>query len=298
MNKSEIISFLGSVEIYEEYKNLVIEELKRLIDFYGYTKNFEETNVYEQFAELYLQSWMYSNQRFIDEVHELQNKVFSEEEIREYRNKNPIIPEYIGDIMEEEFRCIFGGEELSAEKKQQKEDYFNNPQLLSEEEAQAKMKKDNEDKISKIMEFFNLQHFKDTLRRPPCILQVRSDPIYFDISKNEKFFIRILKGNSGYKKPFMELSKGEEYDYVVSSDQIFIIRYKKYKPEILAYIPDKEYPEGMLRSAWIQQENDNQFTKEFIAQNKELYNKFKGKVDFDRLAMTLLEGIIQEYQDK
>ena len=55
---------------------LVIEELKRLIDFYGYTKNFEETNVYEQFAELYLQSWMYSNQRFIDEVHELQNKIW------------------------------------------------------------------------------------------------------------------------------------------------------------------------------------------------------------------------------
>ena len=292
MNKSEIISFLGSAEIYEEYKNLVIEELKRQIDFYGYTKNFEETNVYEQFAELYLQSWMYSNQRFIDEVHELQNKVFSEEEIREYRNKNPIIPEYIGDIMEEEFRCIFGDEELSAEKKQQKEDYFNNPQLLSEEEAQAKMKKDNEDKISKIMEFFDLQHFKDTLRRKPCFLLVRSDPKHFGISnKHEEFFTRILKGNSGCKKSFMELSEGEEYDYVVSSDQIFIIRYKKYKPEILAYIPDKEYPEGMLRSAWIQQENDTQVRDEL----KTVYDKFQGRTDFDNLhIMQNLKRIIQE----
>lgn len=297
MDKSEIISFLGSAEIYEEYKNLVINELRRQIDFYGHTKNFEETNVYEQFAELYLQGWMYSNQRFIDKVHELQNKVFSEEEIRKYINENPIIPEYIGDIMEEEFMCIFGDEELADEKKQQKEDYFNNPQLLSEEEAQAKMKKSNEDEISRIMEVFNLQHFKEKLKSNQVyFFNVHSNPK--DVSIGKRGTKSVLKENPGSKTSILELPEGEEYDFDVNSEQIFILGLPKGYPHIYAYFPDKEYPEGMLRSTLIQQENDNQFTKEFIAQNKELYDKFKGKVDFNRLAMPLLEGIIQEYQDK
>ena len=92
MEKSKIIEFLGSKKQYEEYKNLVINELKRQIQSNGLTQHFDErTNVYEEFAEMYLQGWMHSKKELIDELNELKNKVFSEEEIREYIKENPII---------------------------------------------------------------------------------------------------------------------------------------------------------------------------------------------------------------
>ncbi len=286
MDKNQIIEFLGSEEIYEKYRKLVIDELKKQIELLGLTTHFEGTNVYEQFADFYIQGWLYSNQRAVDKICELKNKNFSQEEIKEYINKNPIIPDDIQRIISEEFMYIFDDKDISTEKKQKKEDYFKNPELLSEEEALNLMKKDNQEEVFKTMEFFNLQSFKDELNlQKRHFLNINSDPK--NVGFGRKGIKSVIRENTGSKPSMRELPENEEYDYDVNSDQIFIIGFPKGYPYVYAYIPNKEYPKGTLRSTLIQNEIDSKCTDEL----ESLYKKYQGKVDFGGIYRQVMERV-------
>ena len=65
-----------------------------------------------------------------------------------------------------------------------------------------------------------------------------------------------------------------------------------------AYFPDKKYPEGLLRSTLIQEENNIAFIAEATDQLKALYTKYRGKVNFDDLSKKVLDRIIQEHLEQ
>lgn len=298
MNKSEIISFLGSEETYEKYRQLVIEELKRQIEFMGLTTHFEGTNVYDQFADFYIQGWIHNNQRFVDEINKIRSTVFSQEKIQEYIQSNPIHPEGIPDyIVNIRFKVFFEEGDITPEEQQQLNEYDNGLQLLSEEEARTKMEKNKQVEISQIMQLFDLQHFKDALKtNQGRFFNVYTNPK--DLSIGKIGLKSVLKENSGSKTSIGELPKGKEYDFDVNSEQIFIVGLPENYPHLVAYFPDKEYPEGMLRSTLIQNENNSAFIAEATAQLETLYGKYKGKVNFDILSGEVLNRIIQGHLEK
>lgn len=297
MDKSEIISFLGNIETYEEYKKLVIEELKRQIELRGLTTHFEGTNVYDQFADFYIQGWINDNQRWLDEIDEKKNTDFSKEEIGQYIREHPIIPQDILELQFEEKLLAIEGKELSPDLKQKIEDYNNNPRLLLEENARNLMTKNNQARISELMEYFNLSSFLSNLDRvKERFLIVESNPENFSVGRIGTK--SIITENTGSKPSMSEQPEGEEYDFDVNSRQILIIGLPKDYPSILAYFPDKEYPEGMLRSTLIQNENNSAFIAEATAQMEKLYGKYKGRVNFDKLSREVLNRIIQEHLEK
>ena len=291
MDKSEIISFLGSEETYEKYRQLVIAELKRQIELMELVTHFEGTNVYEQFADFYMQGWISTNQRWVDEVNIIRNKVFSQEEIDNYIKSNPIVPKDIPEYIENiQYKELFEEEEITPKEKQDMAEYFNGLPLLSEEEARTEMERNKQVEISRIMELFDLQHFKDDLKTKQIhFLNVYTNPK--DLSIGKRVIKSVLKENSGSKTSIGELPEGEEYDFDVNSEQIFIVGLPKNDPFIFAYFPDKEYPEGMLRSTLIQNENNSAFIAEATDQLKALYDKYKGRVNFAELLKSVLDII-------
>ncbi len=294
MEKSEIINFLGSEETYEKYRQLVIAELKRQIELKGLTTHFEGTNVYEQFADFYIQGWIKGNQRLVDEINEKKNTDFSEEEISQYISKHPIIPQEIQELQFQEKLLMFTGEKLSPDLKQQIECYFNNPKLLSEEDARALMTQENQRIISELTSYFDLQHFEQDLEvhKSHGFLVVESNPKDFDI--NRRGIKSILRENTGSKPSMSEQLEDESCDFDVSAEQSVIAGLLNDYPFILVYHPNQEYPEGMLRSEFIQNTNNNEFIAEATEQLEALYNRYKGCVDFETLSRRVLDAIMDK----
>ena len=268
--------------------------MKRQIELFGFSTHFEGTNVYEEFADFYMQGWISANQKLINEVIEKRNKVFSQDEIRQHRKDKIKVPENILTIS---FKNIFEGGKITPEESQQLDEYNNNLPLLSEEEVRTEMERRKQDEISQIMEFFNLQHFTDDLKNKQIyFLRVCSNPK--DLSIGKRGIRSVIKANSGSKTSIEELPESEEYDFDVNSEQIFIAGLPKDYPFIYAYFPDKKYPEGLLRSTLIQEENNIAFIAEATDQLKALYTKYRGKVNFDDLSKKVLDRIIQEHLEQ
>ncbi len=182
MEKSEIINYLGSEELYEELKKFVNNELNEEIESRGLITHFEGTNVYEQFADFYIQGWINYDAYWLEEINEEWNKKIE---------SNPDIIFQLKDLKLQRF----------------KNEFFNGVKIL-----------------------------------------VESDPIKFGITR--RWTKSVIKGNTGFKSPISGLPKDEIYDFDVNSEQIAIMDIE-FQPCIFAYFPDKEYPEGTLRSKLI-----------------------------------------------
>lgn len=290
MIENQIIEILGSQEKYIEYKNLIIQALKRELDLSGIATCFDDTAIFEQFADFYLQGWLFDNEELINRVRQLKDKNFTQDEIRNFIEKHPIIPEDIESLLNEKrliemFGEGNGKESLNHEDEEKINDYMKNPELLSEEDALSLMKDNLSSEISQLMECFGLQSFKNNLDSQFNIgfLHVNSNPKDFDI--NRRNIKSILKGNTKFNTSHREQSDDEQYDFEVNSEQIVIIGLQKGYPIIEVYIPDKEYPEGTLRSTLIQKEKEDICEKELRA----LYLKFQGQgVDFSKVYQSVM----------
>ena len=166
---------------------------------------------------------------------------------------------------------------------------YKNPQLLSEEEAQTLLEKENKDDISNIMQYFNLENFKKDLNRHKSnFLNVKSDPKEFGISR--RLIKSVLMENTGIKPSINVQPEDCKMDFEVNSKQIIIASYLTGDPFIYAYIPNQEYPKGTLRSTLIQKENESKFKEEL----RTALRKYAGKVNVGRLSEEVLNEFIEK----
>ena len=160
---------------------------------------------------------------------------------------------------------------------------YKNPQLLSEEEAQTLLEKENEDDISNIMQYFNLENFKEDLNRHKSnFLNVKSDPKEFGISR--RLIKSVLMENTGIKPSINAQPEDCKMDFEVNSIQIIIAGFLTGGPFIYVYIPNQEYPKGTLRSTLIQKENDSKFKEALRTALSNLKEEYAENVDFYKLS--------------
>lgn len=290
MTENQIIEILGSQEKCIEYKNLIIQALKRELDVSEIATCFDGIDIFEQFADFYLQGWLFDKEELINRVRQLKDRNFTQDEIRNFIEEHPIIPKDIESLLNRKRLIeLFGVgddiESLTSEEEEIINDYMKNPELLSEEDALALMNDDLNSEISQIMKGFDLQSFKGNLVQQINIgfLHVNSNPKDFDITRRS--IKSILKGNTEFNTSHSEQFDDEQYDFEVNSKQIVIIGLQKDYPIIEVYIPDKEYPEGTLRSTLIQKEKEDMCGEELRA----LYLKYQRQgVDFSKVYQNVM----------
>lgn len=290
MTEGQIIEILGSEERYIEYKSLIIQALRRELDIFGTVAHFDETDVFEQFTNFYLQGWLFDNEQIINRVRQLKDRKFTQDEISNFIKEHPVIPKDIEVLLNRRKLIGFFGdgegiESLTPEEEKKINDYMKNPELLSEEDALTLMYDDLKSEISQRMKDFDLQSFRRSLEQQSSygFLHVSSNPKDFDINRRE--IKSILKGNTEFNTSFSEQFNNEQYDFEVNSEQIVIIGLQKGYPIVEVYMPDKEYPEGTLRSSLIQKEIEDKCEEEL----KALYQKYQGQgVNFSRIYQNVM----------
>ena len=50
----------------------------------GMAEHFDETDVFEKFANFYLQGWLFDNEKLINKVRDLKEKCFTQDEISNF----------------------------------------------------------------------------------------------------------------------------------------------------------------------------------------------------------------------
>lgn len=271
MPENQIIELLGGQEKYLEYKNIIIEALKRALNKSGIATQFDGTDIYEQYVIFTIQNWVSMNEVSINKVRELKDelkdKKFTPKEISDYIEEKRA-SETKWSLARKELSKVFA--KFSDELTPDEED---NTVSISEEEAVTEMKKHLEAEISPIMYKYSLERLSDILRT--TWINVTTKPIAFDI--NRRRIKSVLKGNTEFDISHSEQSEDEQYDFDVNAVQIVIFDVQNDLPNIKVYLPDKEYPEGTLRSTLILQGKEKKCEKELEA----LYKKYQEQgVDF------------------
>ncbi len=288
INEDEIIECFGSTENYEDIAMQVAQELKKEIKDKGLEKNFEGIDIIKEFCYPYLQNWMKDNKDTISKVLKMKNKSFSEKEIQEY------IQQHAQEQIELDikFKELFGEEKLSTKEQEKKEKLENKPEELTTEEAIKKLTDENEEQIQAYRKIYSEEKFSSKLERDidEGFISVYSNPKDFQIPFSKFVSSKILKGNTEFT---VSTNEKEDFDFFINQEQIAIINDLGIQI-IEVYVPDKEYPEKMTRSTFIQREKEEECEKEL----KELYQKFQQQgVDVSAISERIL-GLENERKEE
>ena len=208
-------------------------------------------------------------------------KVFTKKEIEEYIKSNSKVPQ---ELLELKYKELFEGKKLNNQERKRKEDLENQPEdYITEEEALEKLKIENEEQIQACRHRYSEESFNSKLEQDIRygFIQVCSNPKDFQLRFNEFVTPKILKGNTEFTMPNNE---NGNFDFLVNQAQIVMINHLGVQL-IEVYVPDKEYPEGMTRSALIQKEKSDACEEEL----KALYQKFQQQgVDVSAVSKRIL----------
>lgn len=270
-----------SLEKYESIAMQVAQILIEEIKSKDLERHFEDIDIMNEFIYPYLQSWVEANKETITEVLEMKRKVFTKKEIEEYIKSNSKVPQ---ELLELKYKELFEGKKLNNQERKRKEDLENQPEdYITEEEALEKLKIENEEQIQACRHRYSEESFNSKLEQDIRygFIQVCSNPKDFQLRFNEFVTPKILKGNTEFTMPNNE---NGNFDFLVNQAQIVMINHLGVQL-IEVYVPDKEYPEGMTRSALIQKEKSDACEEEL----KALYQKFQQQgVDVSAVSKRIL----------
>lgn len=270
----------GSLEKYESIAMQVAQILIEEIKSKGLERHFEDIDIMNEFIYPYLQSWVETNKDTITKVLGMKKKVFTKKDIEEYIKSNPIAPQ---ELLELKCKELFEGKELTDQERKRKEDLENQPEDYITEEALEKLKNENEEQIQACRHSYSEESFNSKLKQDIRygFIQVCSNPKDFQLRFNEFVTPKILKGNTEFT---MSNNENGDFDFLVNQAQIVMLNHLDVQL-IEVYVPDKEYPEGMTRSALIQKEKEDACEEEL----KALYQKFQQQgVDVSAVSKRIL----------
>lgn len=270
----------GSLEKYESIAMQVAQILIEEIKSKGLERHFEDIDIMNEFIYPYLQSWVETNKDTITKVLGMKKKVFTKKDIEEYIKSNSIAPQ---ELLELKCKELFEGKELTDQERKRKEDLENQPEYYITEEALEKLKNENEEQIQACRHSYSEESFNSKLKQDIRygFIQVCSNPKDFQLGFNKFVTPKILKGNTEFT---MSNNENGDFDFLVNQAQIVMLNYLDVQL-IEVYVPDKEYPEGMTRSALIQKEKEDACEEEL----KALYQKFQQQgVDVSAVSKRIL----------
>lgn len=271
----------GSIKKYESIATHVAQILIEEIKSKGLERHFEDIDIMNLFIYPYLQSWIEANKDSITKVLKMKRKVFTKKDIEEYIKSNSITPQ---GLLELKFKELFEGKELTDEEQKRKEDLENQPEdHITDEEAIEKLENENEEQIQACRHSYSEESFNSKLKRDISygFIQKYSNPKDYQLNFNTLVTPKVIQGNTEFKIPTNE---NGDYDFLVNQVQIAMLNHLNVLL-IEVYVPDKEYPEGMTRSALIQKEKEEACEKEL----KALYQKFQEQgVDVSTVSKRIL----------
>lgn len=283
--ENKIIELLG-IERWTEsksmFKNEIIQVLKDIMNRRGISEQIDGEDIYEQYAEQYILKWILKNEERINELCQEKADGFTQKKISEYIEKHPVYNQKYDEILTIDLKKFFGGELTPEEEKKlitPKEEYTH---YLSEEQALTEMKNQLEQRIKNLL---SMEEFVNGLKKININnVTITKDPEDFFKSNsiNKQIMKRIiLRGNSGVIMQDDTKENIERYDFDTNEKQITIVHWGKLPPILIVYIPDKEYPKGLMCSTFLKQREER--IQECYRQLRDLYKKFNRDVDFDSL---------------
>lgn len=116
---------------------------------------------------------------------------------------------------------------------------------------------------------------------------MHSNPKDYQLKFNAFITPKVIQGNTDFK---ISINENGDYDFLVNQVQIAIIN--DIGVQIIeVYVPNKEYPEGMTRSALMQKGREDACEKEL----KALYQKFQQQgVDVSNVLSKIILDIQRE----
>lgn len=280
LDDSQVIDIINRFASYEELKEYVIKMLQEEIKNKGIGKIAESCNLIEQFIPGYFKKIVFMERENIEKLIRLKAKHFSEEEIANYAQSHKIPNVSMEIACAAKALELFGIPCPESEKKQveeynklseeEKERVMTNEEVLKEmeEERNSDIAFYTENITSKInSEIRNLHKYG--------IIRTTSDPKKYDIGMvNTKVLLGDLKNDD---------TSDNQNDFYVNKPQVQIL----VNGFIYIYQPNKNYPEDMLKSTYLQQEEEKKLKTELNA----LYEKYRDKnVDFLKIYQQVIAG--------
>lgn len=281
LENSQVIDIINSFANYEELKESVIKMLQEEIKSKGLDKIAERcNNLTEEFIPGYFKMIVFGKREEIETLIGLKTKHFSEEEIANYAQTHKVPNVSMEIALSAKAHELFGIQCSESEKKQV-EEYNKLPEeekerVMTNEEALKEMEKERNSDIafytekivseinSKIMSFHKYG-----------VIRITSDPKNYDVGQ---LTTKILLGDLK-----VDDTSGTKNDFYVNKPQVQILA----NGFIYVYQPNKHYPEDMLKSAYLQQEEEKKLKTELNA----LYEKYRDKnVDFLKIYQQVIAG--------
>lgn len=271
---------------YESIAMQVAEVLMEEIKSKGLESYFEDIDIMNEFIYPYLQSWIEANKDNITKVLKMKKRVFTKEDIEECIKSNPIVPQ---ELLEFKIKELFG-EGLTDEEQKRKENLENQPEkYITEEEAIENLENENEKQIQDYRSSYSEESFYSKLNQDTSygFIKMHSNPKDYQLKFNAFITPKVIQGNTDFK---ISINENGDYDFLVNQVQIAII--SDLGVQIIeVYVPNKEYPEGMTRSALMQKEREDACEKEL----KVLYQKFQQQgVDVSNVLSKIILDIQRE----
>ena len=337
--------------IYTELRKKIFESIRNEIYYNSELKNThfnEDPTVFEQFVDIFIEDILndYDFRKYLKELNKLKNPESNPEKMYLFRRNNsgilPRLDIFIVNKLDQQERLTSEEEEKYNEYKQEEEKYTYNNQLalnylngyelndqeqerlkeyfnslISEEEALAKKRIENEPKIEEMRQSMKRIFFEDRLSMRPKLINSISDPLKLKEYEKGKGIFKGVNENTEFVRVEESSDKKSAHDFEVTSE--YLIMYRKQYPIqgsymdrrghlyeidhythiLYIYMPPKEneYPEGTHLSDLIHKENMKKWTKQFEKVLKSVQREGAGIADIKKIVASFLKGEEKEIAD-
>jgi len=330
--------------IYTELREKIFESIRDEIYYNSELKNThfnEDPTVFEQFVDIFIEDILndYDFKRYLIVLNELKNPESNPKKMYLFRRNNsdiqPRLDIFIVNKLNQQKRLTpeeeekyneykrkeekytynndlalhhLNGYELNSEEEKRLNEYLNS--LISEEEALAKKRIENEPKIKNMRQSIKGIFFEERLSMRPKLINSISDPLKLKEYEKGKGIFKGVNENTEFVRVEESSDKKSAHDFEVTSEYLIMdrkqyhiqnsyINHGRYLEQIdhyvhilYIYMPPKEneYPEGTHLSDLIHKENMKKWTEQLKKVFQSVQHEGARITDIEEIVASFLEG--------